>query len=86
MIKEYIEKISKNHKLEQADWMEPIIRDALGPVRWWLIETTNWKWLARYFDVTITVRMVPDGQLITIKKKGEIISQREFDYNNKDVL
>lgn len=86
MITEYIEKIAKNHKLEQADWMMPIIRDALGPVRWWLIETTNWKWLARYFDVTITVRMVPGGQLITIKKRGEIISQREFDYNNKEVL
>lgn len=61
MIREYIEKIKKNHNLEQAEWMEPIIKDALGPVRWWLIETTNWKWLARKFDVLISVRMVPDG-------------------------
>lgn len=86
MIREYIDKIVNNHNLEQAEWMEPIIKDALGPVRWWLIETTNWKWLARYFDVLISVRMVPDGQLITIKKKGEIIAQREFDRNNKEVI
>ena len=86
MIQEYIDKIAEIHQLQQAEWMEKIIRDALGPVRWWLIETTNWKWLARYFDVTIHVRMVPDGQLVTIKNKGEIIAQREFNRKGEEVI
>jgi len=86
VIREYIDKIAQNHELKKAEWIEPIIKEALGPVRWWLIETTNWKWLARWFDVIILVRMVPDGQLITIKKKGEIIAQREFNYNGEEVI
>lgn len=86
MIQEYIDKIAANHHIDQAAWMETIVKDALGPVRWWLIETTNWKWLARFFDVIILVRMVPDGQLITIKKKGEILAQREFNRQGEEVL
>ncbi len=86
MIKQYIDKISTTHGIEQADWMESRIRRALGPTRWWLIETTGWKWLARFFDVIILVRMVPDGQLITIKKKGEILAQREFNRQGEEVL
>lgn len=84
MISEYIDKIAKNHNQLQADWMEDEIRTALGPFRWWLIETTNWKWLARLFDVTINVRQVPDGNVVIIRKKGQEIAQREFPYNKEE--
>lgn len=86
MIQEYIDKIAEKHQLEKAEWMKTTVKDALGPFRWWLIETTNWKWLARMFDVIILVRMVPDGNLITIKKKGEIIAQREYSLSGEEVL
>lgn len=83
MIKEYIDNIEKTHGLEQSEWMESRIRRALGPTRWWLIETTGWKWLARRFDVTINVRQVPDGNLVIIRHKGVEIAQREFPYNKE---
>ena len=85
MIQEYIDKIIKNHQFARAEWMETQVREALGPFRWWLIETTNWKWVARWFDVIILVRMVPDGELVTIKKKGEIIAQQEFNRKGEEV-
>lgn len=84
MIEQYIENIKKRHNLEQSLWMQEQVRAALGPFRWWLIETTNWKWLARRFDVTINVRQLPDGNLVIIRKQGVEIAQREFPYNYKE--
>lgn len=84
MIQEYIDKIAERHHLEESRWMEEQVRAALGPFKWWLIEATNWKWLARWFDVTINVRQVPDGNLVTIRKGGIEIAQREFSYNVKE--
>lgn len=65
--------------------MEEAVREALGPVRWWLVETTNWMWLAKKFDVIIHVRIVPDGEVVTIKKHGEVVAQREFGRNTEEV-
>lgn len=84
MIQEYIDKIAERHDIDQSRWMEEQVRAALGPFKWWLIETTNWKWLARWFDVTINVRQVPDGNLVIIRKNGEEIAQREFPYKFKE--
>lgn len=85
MIQEYIDRVSKNHQFARAEWMEEQIKEALGPFRWWLIETTNWMWLAKKFDVVIHVRMVPDGELVTINKHGEIFAQQEFNRKGEEV-
>lgn len=84
MIQEYIDRIVKNHQFARADWMEEQIKEALGPFKLWLLETTNWMWLAKHFDVTIHVQMIPDGEVVTIKKHGEIFAQQEFTRNGEE--
>lgn len=87
MIKEYIDKIAKNHSQAQADWMEKHLRRAIGPKMWWLIEhspTRIARWLSHRTGVKTVVKTNPWGQRITITKNEEAVVSKDFPYKEEE--
>lgn len=87
MIKEYIDKIAKNHSQAQADWMESHLRRAIGPPTWWLIEHTPTpiaRWLSHRTGVKTVVKTNPWGQRITITKNDQKVVSKDFPYKEEN--
>lgn len=87
MIKQYIEKIARQHSQAHADWMEENLRRAIGPVMWWLIEHSPApiaRWLSHRTGVKTIVKTTPWGERITITKGSEELVSEDFPYNKED--
>lgn len=87
MIKEYIEKIARNHGQHKADWIEGHIKANMSPLMWWLIEHSPRpisRWLSHRSGITVNVKMTPWGDRVTIKKGQEELASKDFEKGVSD--